>query len=162
MRRFDKRNVITEANQRLEREYIKSKKNLLKEDDKGKDLLGALKGIHGKLTDEKFNVAPLQTGRDFSDEIKNRVANNPKLAGVSLNENELNEVAPVLPKKGLLKSLGFDKNAQDIAKKVLDLIKSGEVEDIDFGSIRGFVQEFGEMIENSTEEQRNKKGGDIK
>ena len=52
MRRQDKTRVIEEANQRLEKNYLKSK-SLLKEVYKGKDLVGALKEIHKKLIDEK-------------------------------------------------------------------------------------------------------------
>tara|TARA_R100001015_G_C4591648_1_gene147124 strand:- start:53 stop:1105 length:1053 start_codon:yes stop_codon:yes gene_type:complete len=113
-------------------------KNRLNEEYKGKDLLGALKEIQKKLTAEKINVAPLQTGRDFSDEIKNKVANNQNLAAILLNKSgthALQASAKIIVNgmassklDQILKGMGFEKQRFEKGGKISkDLSEPGEI-----------------------------------
>ena len=123
---------------RLTQTELNYKKSLLKEEYKGKDLVGALKEIHKKLIAEKFNVAPLQTGRDFSDEIKNKVANNQNLAAIALDKSgthALQATAKIIVNgmassklDSILKGMGLEKERFEKGEKIAKgLAEPGEI-----------------------------------
>ena len=61
--------------------------DMLKEEYKGTDLLAALKDLHKRLTAEKFDVAPLQKGRDFDKAITDKVGTDGSMLAAILMDN---------------------------------------------------------------------------
>jgi hypothetical protein len=71
MRRFDKINIITEANQRLENEFLKSKV-LIKEEHVSKEDHGNIEKL---LDDLKKEMKDLGTDKDLINTYQHKISN---------------------------------------------------------------------------------------
>tara|TARA_R100001510_G_C7637370_1_gene195302 strand:+ start:626 stop:1165 length:540 start_codon:yes stop_codon:yes gene_type:complete len=179
MRRFDKRNIITEANQRLEREYIKSK-TLIKEDilelkQMSKQIYSYLKkkGYEVKMKTEKGESRKsFDTNLDLNDTIQLVIQEGTEVVMIALPVRAV--VKKLTGDKDLNSSTEADKYGKDFQDWYVNKEVTNYVDKLGDELVSQLKSKYPTMRHGFDKDDsrmfyfmrfgygRNKKGGDIK